>query len=532
VLLLLVALPLSCQGETVGSDPSGGGDGGSAGASASTGGSHGDAGNGASSGGSNGTTGDRTGSNTTGGTSSDSNTSDSGHGGANTGGANTTRTDSGSAGGNAGAAGAAGACDACESSWGEPVRLDYGRINGCQIAMNDAGAAVVGCTSWNGDWGAYHAVAAVYTPSEGWGQNEVIATVETEVVRVAIDDEATVLVLWQEAHPYEERPPNFWTKRYSEFAIHEDAEPVNPDRSVRGELPQLAIAADGSALTVWNEYEAADGLVQSSHYLPGEGWGGAVPIAVATKPLELQLAMNPSGNALVVWRQEAGDSELGTLEETTWSSHGAAGSEWTTPEAIHAEVGQQRNNTDSQESAPDVAIDPQGNGIVVWSQFTDESWKVWTNRFDASEGWEGAELLSTAPLDATHPSLDMDADGNAVAIWAQSASSDCGVWSRRYTPASGWADPELIGPRGGPCFALKIAVGAAGDAVAVWSQFGDYRSNRYTPGVGWSEAEVFVDVDVADVAVDGHGNAMAVLRRDYPEADETNLLISTSTRPR
>jgi len=245
--------------------------------------------------------------------------------------------------------------------------------------------------------------------------------------------------------------------------------------------------------------------------------------------------MNPSGNALVIWRQESGTFDV-DLVETIWSSHSATGSEWTTPESIQSEVGEQGGNPfRNQFSYPHVAVDPQGNGIAAWSQSNDESWTVWTSRFDASGGWEGAELLSTSPLDATHASLAMDADGNAIAIWVQSAYVDCSIWSRRYTLDTGWGAPEPIAATAAwsNCDYAKVAVGAAGDAVAVWRvRFGSYWSNRYTPGQGWSEPEAFdIDMEVVDFAVDGDGTAMVALRRYYEAEDKINLWVSISTRP-
>jgi len=521
-LLLVGALPLSCKSETGGGDSNGGDAGGSAGASASTGGSLGDGGDGASGGsGGGGSSGGTTGGNSTAGTNTNS-----GNGGSSTGGDSSTGTDAGGAGGNAAAAGAGGACDGCDSSWGNPVLLDIGHPGAGRVAMNQDGAAVVVWTRFEDDYEDYDIAASLYTPGEGWGATELVAPDREEAEYAGIDDEGNALVTWDHSGQISAR-------RYAVGVGWEATEVVNADRAEDASRCSVAMAANGSALAVWAEHVTdAEWPLLSSQYQPGEGWASAVPIAVGTETDELLLAVNPSGNALALWTQYTGDVLLGTLGETLWSSHWEAGSEWTAPESIQS---------DDAISYPDVAIDPQGNGIAVWRGSNDEGSKLWTNRFDASSGWEGAEPLSTTPLDASQTSLDMDADGNAVAVWVQSASGDdCSVWSRPYTLESGWGDPEMIGAaRKGTCFGVKVAVGAAGDAVAMWgNQFevydGEnrylsrrYWSTRYTPGLGWSEAEAFdVDIELEDFDVDGDGNAMALLNRSYRD-----LFVSISTRP-
>lgn len=429
-----------------------------------------------------------------------------------------------------------------ESSWGEPVLLDTGDLGSRHVAMNEAGAAVAAWNRLDAFGNEYELYASLYTPGAGWSEAALLA-VHSDGMRVAIDDDGNALVIWQDELDTDPPVPSIWARRYTVGIGWEATEPVNADRTVHGSLWDIAMAPDGSALALWSEFigdehAPEDWLLLSSYYQPGEGWGSAVQIASGTEPWqwELQLDMNPSGNALVVWRQPTGEFDV-DLAETIRSSHSASGSEWTTPESIQSEVGRQADDPeDDANSTPDAAIDPQGNGIALWSQFNDDSWKLWANRFDATGGWEGAELLS-AGGDATNTSLDMDAEGNAVAIWAESHGDDCSIWSRRSTLESGWEDPEPIGPAGdGPCLHVHVVAGAAGDAIATWWQLDSYWSNRYTPGVGWSEAEAFdhathLAIDGRDVAVDGDGNAMVVFvvaPSDAPE--DAELWVNMSPR--
>jgi len=233
--------------------------------------------------------------------------------------------------------------------------------------------------------------------------------------------------------------------------------------------------------------------------------------------------MNPSGSALTIWRQELGDDSL--AEVTLWSSRAVAGSEWTLPEPI-SEMSHPGPPFTAYEGAsyPDLAMDAQGNGMAVWGQFFDERWQLWANRFDASSGWEGAQLISTPELDAGRAHVGMDAEGNATVMWEQSGGN-CGVWLLRYTLESGWGEPKLLG-QGEGCGIADVVVGAAGDTLAVWLEFyawypavdlpnaGSW-AMRYTPGIGWGEREdmdspLYAAPTYEGVAIDGDGNILLV----------------------
>jgi len=105
-------------------------------------------------------------------------------------------------------------------------------------------------------------------------------------------------------------------------------------------------------------------------------------------------------------------------------------------------------------------------------------------------------------------------------VWLQSDGTGSSIWSNRFTVDSGWGSAVRISGAADYCLRPELAVGAAGDAVAVWIQHHDGQavavySNRYAPGVGWLEPE-FVDVATSgdsgtvDVGIDGEGNAIAV----------------------
>ena len=90
-----------------------------------------------------------------------------------------------------------------------------------------------------------------------------------------------------------------------------------------------------------------------------------------------------------------------------------------------------------QAGTPQVAMDPSGNAVAVWTQCTTlndpSSNSIVSNRYDAqSGGWGAAELIETGGGEAGHPQVAMDPSGNAVAVWEQLDGVTVSIASNRY----------------------------------------------------------------------------------------------------
>lgn len=174
---------------------------------------------------------------------------------------------------------------------------------------------------------------------------------------------------------------------------------------------------------------------------------------------------------------------------------------------------------------PDVAMDPVGNVIAVWSQ-TGSPYSIWANHYDArTRRWQTAQLLECDDTgDALLPRIGMDASGDAMVVWQQSDGTRTHVWASRYDGV-GWEDPvRLDVSQTGNARAPRVAVNAAGTAVVVWQQFEGTTAqawfNRYEEGAGWSGAEpVYVFGAPATVSasqgplvgIDSQGDALVFL---------------------
>ena len=133
---------------------------------------------------------------------------------------------------------------------------------------------------------------------------------------------------------------------------------------------------------------------------------------------------------------------------------------------------------------PQVAMDDDGNAVVVWYQYDGSFYSVYANRYSAG-AWGTATLLEDDIRDAIYPQVAMDDDGNAVAVWQQHDGSYLRVYANRYS-AGAWGTATLLENSTGYASYPQVSLDDDGNALAVWQQVdGSYTSvyaNWYSAG--------------------------------------------------
>lgn len=226
-----------------------------------------------------------------------------------------------------------------------------------------------------------------------------------------------------------------------------------------------------------------------------------------------QTAADGNGNLISVW----GEMVSGGLRWDIWSNRYTAGVGWGTPQLVETD------STNSASATVKVAMDRQGNAMVVWAQTDGTRYNIWARRYDAAAGWQTAQLIETTNTGGViDPDVAMDPNGNAIAVWAQSDGTRNNIWANRYVVGMGWGTAVLIettntGHAGG----VDVGMDTAGNAIAAWGQSDGTRyniwANRYVVGTGWGTAQLIEAISTngsmplsARIAVDTSGNAIAV----------------------
>ncbi len=171
------------------------------------------------------------------------------------------------------------------------------------------------------------------------------------------------------------------------------------------------------------------------------------------------IAVTPNGDAAAVWYYEDEVTGFRTVQGATKSKNG----EWTNYHIF---------STNTISDAPYIALDASGNGVVVWTESTSSgpgSHRTVRAAQLLNGAWTSSTEISDHNSNADSPSVGLDANGNAIAIWngrvgfaqvVQSRTMNGGVWGATTNLSD--SSQNTTNP--------QIGVNANGNAVAVWER--------------------------------------------------------------
>jgi hypothetical protein len=244
-------------------------------------------------------------------------------------------------------------------------------------------------------------------------------------------------------------------------------------------------------------------------------WGADIAIDSASgTPADAQIGFDADGNALAIWYQEVNN---GT---NLWSNYYAAGTGWGTAELV------EHNDVDKYAGSPRFEFDANGNALAVWTQTAGMSGgNVWSAVYEPGSGWTTPETIENDPGDVIGVvEMAGTRDGAAIAVWAQFDGVTINTWANNYVPGSGWGTPVIVDDATLQTSSPRVAVDADGNALAAWVQYdGGIHYNiwaaRYVKSSGW-ESPVLVSTENSKIATDHRlafdvdGNALMIFAQD------------------
>lgn len=236
----------------------------------------------------------------------------------------------------------------------------------------------------------------------------------------------------------------------------------------------IAMDADGDFVVVWTSYGQdgdGDGIFAQRFNSACTPVGSEFQVnTVATDDQRLPgVAMNANGDFVIVWTTW----DFANLTSDVYARrYDASG----TPQGTEFRV---NTFTLGLQYSPAVAVDADGNFVVVWNSDQDGGWYgIFAQRYDASGTPQGDEFqVNTYTFEVqVEPAVAMGADGRFVVVW-QSFGQDgygYGIFGQRYA-ADGL-------PQGGE-FQVNtypandqdspaVAMGADGRFVVAWQSYG------------------------------------------------------------
>jgi hypothetical protein len=196
-----------------------------------------------------------------------------------------------------------------------------------------------------------------------------------------------------------------------------------------------------------------------------KAWQGAALIETdnAGDALEPKVSFDASGNAMAVWLQSDGSrsnvmARRYTASTTQWSTV-------TLVDTLDTDASAPEVAMDASGNAIVVWSQPE---LVSAASSGD----IWVRHYTASsKTWSDAMLLETISGLADQVNIATDVSGNAMAVWVQlDASGVKNIWSRYFNRSTGtWATTQLVEiVDSSDASDPRIAFSSAGKAMVVW----------------------------------------------------------------
>jgi hypothetical protein len=245
-------------------------------------------------------------------------------------------------------------------------------------------------------------------------------------------------------------------------------------------------------VAVWEQFDGEHYNIWANSRRAHQDWGAARMIHASRTghSYNPRVAINGSGQAEAVWVQM--DSASGSYD--IWSSRMEPGSGWARPSQI------QTGNA-GPTYAPDVAMDERGNAVAAWQQSDGRHVNVRASRFAAGTGWGKASRLERGGGDLGAPHVALDADGNAMVVWPRFHLDHSDLWASRHVhgePSGGqdhWDSARRIDSVPGYVPSPQVVASPAalpGQFTVLWEQQQGFRSgagaSHFSPGRGWRAA--------------------------------------------
>ncbi len=234
---------------------------------------------------------------------------------------------------------------------------------------------------------------------------------------------------------------------------------------------------NGNALIVWYQSDGTNFQIFKSEYRKGV-WTHPTSLSDSIS-LDGQTAYNPqvamdnNGNAIIVWQQS--DASMYHVYHIFKSEYRSA--IWKHPTSLSDNI-----SPDGQRAwNPQVAIDNNGNAIIVWYQYDGSTgaFEVFKSEYRSGAWKHPASIADHISPDAVNslnvvPQVAMDNNGNTIIVWGQTNGATEQVFKSEYRSGV-WKHPvnlsDNISPDGKPAWNPQAATNNNGNAVVVWWQY-------------------------------------------------------------
>jgi hypothetical protein len=214
-----------------------------------------------------------------------------------------------------------------------------------------------------------------------------------------------------------------------------------------------------------------------------------------------QLALEATGDVTVVWSRSLGTStviELATRAAATGTWSAAAQISPGGPDAL----------------APEIAVNKRGDGVIVWTSSDPSGLGVVALLRRAGKGWSPPTVLVSAVSGPLAPQIALDPRGDALAVWSHSTSGFSRVQAAGLqVGSSSWSSARALSKPGGDALTPQVALDAGGNGAVAWARYNG--QSFVVQGVGYDGSGPALDkLAVPASGVVGKRLTVAVTAKD------------------
>jgi hypothetical protein len=120
---------------------------------------------------------------------------------------------------------------------------------------------------------------------------------------------------------------------------------------------------------------------------------------------------------------------------------------------------------------PDVAVDPSGNVIAVWTRSDGSFFRIQSSSRTANGSWAPAVTISDAGQSASNPDVAIDNSGNALVAWSRTDGTNIRIQTAFRPSGGSFGAPVTISDPGFDATKPAIDFDNSGKALITWQRF-------------------------------------------------------------
>lgn len=372
------------------------------------------------------------------------------------------------------------------SGWGtaQLLETDGGSVDKAEIYVDPSSGRAVATWTQLTSAGAYDLWVRRFAPATGWANAERIENSEGAMgffAKTIIDSNGNALAVWAQS-PVNLGRFSIWSSHYTAAAGWSQPVLLEDNEVIGGQdgSPSLAWLGDGRALVVWLNSGNNRVNIAANSYTAASGWAGdEILIADTGGDMSLNhplLINDGAGKALLVWGQW---NSLGGGSFTSRILAKSYNNGWSNEIAVVGE-----DSGSDLVSAPRAASNGNGVALVTWGR---KNQAIMANTRAANGTWGTQSIIKPGNADFVQsiPDVAIDSAANGLLVWSQESNDNTtkDSWFANLSGNSGsWANGQLLENFVGTAVEPVVAGNSAGDRVVVWyniNTFGTTGSEIY-----------------------------------------------------